>query len=251
MVAQNHNSWREPISSLSKAPLSRSFTEDAASCRHWSRNGSSMRRIAGGIGLKSWLAFSLLALANAACGARTTLELLDANAAPPVTSVAAGSSGVGAGGGEASSGAAGHVGAFSADSTGGRSGSGARGVVACPSPGSPDDAYDRINGSPCDELEQFSCRGSDSCSQSCNCMSPPNTTCESSAVPVWECGPSVATCGRPIPCPLDGALEFAYGALSTFACAPEGAACGYCTCQVGTGFGRGPLHWACSLPSGF
>jgi hypothetical protein len=194
----------------------------------------------------AWCVLSLLAVSSEACGARSALGLLDANADSGATRAAGGSSGA-AGGGVASDGVAGHGGIVTAsggDTTGGRSSGGVRGIVACPSPGSPNEAYDAISGSPCDEPDDFSCRGDDSCSRVCNCVPPPNNECESSAVPAWECD-SFARCGRPIACPFDGAVETAYNALSGSPCATKGAACGHCTCELG----NGALTWACSLPT--
>lgn len=165
---------------------------------------------------------SWLALTSGGCGARSALELLDA-------STSGGNGIITAGGGS---------------STGGSSTGGAPGIVACPPPGSPDEAYDAISGSPCGEPDDFPCRGSGSCSRGCNCFPPPNNKCESSAVPVWECDP-FRPCERPIGCPFEGAVEIAYNSLSGSHCATEGAACGYCTCERGDG----SLTWACSLPS--
>ena len=172
---------------------------------------------------------TLLASVIWACGARSALEL-DTSAGSQTTGAAAGSSAAGATGAMSSSGAAGH-------------GEMMQAIVACPSPGSADEAYDVISGSPCDEPDDFSCRGSDSCSPVCNCIPPPNNECESNTIPVWECN-EFTICGRPIGCPSDGAVEIAYNAIAGLPCAPEGTACAYCTCM----HDNGSLRWACSLP---
>ncbi|MEO7037511.1 MAG: hypothetical protein ABI548_26375 [Polyangiaceae bacterium] len=190
----------------------------------------------------TWYLLSILAVGGQACGARSALELVDASAGSQAIPAAGGSSG--AGGGGMTSGGAGRgniVTSGGGNSTGGGSSGGARGIVACPSPGSPDEAYDAISGSPCAGTDELSCRGSDFCSRICNCYPPPNNRCESSAVPVWECD-SVMICRRPVACPFDGAVEIAYNAISGSPCATEGADCGNCACELG----NGALTWACA-----
>ncbi|HEX7451051.1 MAG TPA: hypothetical protein VF294_02130 [Polyangiaceae bacterium] len=189
-----------------------------------------------------WCGLSWLALTSGGCGARSALELLDASTSGGNGIITAG--GGNSTGGSSTGGSSTGGSSTGGSSTGGSSTGGVRGIVACPPPGSPDEAYDAISGSPCDEPDDFSCRGSAACSRVCNCFPPPNNKCESSAVPVWECDPFNA-CERPIGCPLEGAVEIAYNSLSGSHCATEGAACGYCTCERGDG----SLTWACSSPS--